>query len=323
MHPEPSPESPEARLSALERARAEGRRLLSEQQTSLKVIKRTLIGVYNDGFIHAGNLAYLALLSLFPFFITATALASLFGQSEGGVQVLKAFLQTVPPAVGAVIQGPIEQVVQARTGPLLWVGALVGLWTVGSLIETLRDILRRAYGVQSERPFWENRLGSIGMIILAVLLMMLSFSATVLLTGAQEIIQRALPQFGPQTGLQFGDVLGQLALARLVPALGLFTALYLLFYFLTPRAYRTRAFPKWPGAVFTTLWWLGVTALLPIALGSVLSYDLTYGSMAGVMVALFFFFLVGLGLVIGAELNAALAEPEKARFAAQIVPDGE
>ena len=43
-----------------------------------------------------------------------------------------------------------------------------------------------------------------------------------------------------------------------------------------------------------------------------LSYDLTYGSMAGVMIVLFFFYLIGLGVVIGAELNAALAEsPEE------------
>ncbi len=37
-------------------------------------------------------------------------------------------------------------------------------------------------------------------------------------------------------------------------------------------------------------------------------YDLTYGSLAGVMVVLIFFFMVGLGVVMGAELNAALAE---------------
>ncbi|HCY01845.1 MAG TPA: ribonuclease BN, partial [Erythrobacter sp.] len=42
------------------------------------------------------------------------------------------------------------------------------------------------------------------------------------------------------------------------------------------------------------------------------AYDLTYGGLAGVMIVLFFFWLVGLGVVIGAELNAALAEtPEE------------
>jgi membrane protein len=55
------------------------------------------------------------------------------------------------------------------------------------------------------------------------------------------------------------------------------------------------------------MWWLGLTALLPVFLSSVSNYDLTYGSLAGVMVALIFFYLIGLGLVTGAQLNAALA----------------
>ena len=38
-----------------------------------EVTKRAAIGVFNDGFIHAGNLAYLALMTVFPFFITAAA----------------------------------------------------------------------------------------------------------------------------------------------------------------------------------------------------------------------------------------------------------
>ena len=59
---------------------------------------------------------------------------------------------------------------------------------------------------------------------------------------------------------------------------------------------------------FVTVWWLATTALLPAALSSLGGYDLTYGSLAGVMIALIFFFVIGLGVVIGAELNAALAE---------------
>ena len=43
------------------------------------------------------------------------------------------------------------------------------------------------------------------------------------------------------------------------------------------------------------------------------SYDLTYGSLAGVMISLFFFWLVGFGMVVGAELNAALAESPEER----------
>jgi membrane protein len=109
------------------------------------------------------------------------------------------------------------------------------------------------------------------------------------------------------------DLVGLLNLFRVVPALMLFGALYLIFYSLTPKRYRTRTCPKWPGPLFVTVWWLATTALLPVVLSSLGGYDLTYGSLAGVIIGLTFFFIVGLGVVIGAELNAALAEtPEEA-----------
>ena len=60
-----------------------------------------------------------------------------------------------------------------------------------------------------------------------------------------------------------------------------------------------------------TIWWLATTAVLPRALSSLGSYDLTYGSLAGVIIALFFFFIIGLGVSVGAQLNAALAEPSE------------
>ena len=50
--------------------------------TAWEVIKRVAVGVYNDGFIHAGNLAYLSIVALFPFFIVAAAVAHLLGQGQ-------------------------------------------------------------------------------------------------------------------------------------------------------------------------------------------------------------------------------------------------
>jgi len=96
-----------------------------------------------------------------------------------------------------------------------------------------------------------------------------------------------------------------------------------LFLSLTPEPYRGKSYPKWPGALLVTIWWMGVSMGLPWVLRLFFAYDLTYGSFAGVMIVLFFFWLVGLGMVVGAELNAALAvTPEEAEEWADS-PDGE
>ncbi|MDQ4087664.1 MAG: YihY/virulence factor BrkB family protein [Pseudomonadota bacterium] len=298
-----SPESPEARRKRLARAKARFghiRENLRPGTRGWEIIKRVAIGVYNDGFIHAGNLAYLAILSIFPFVIVAAAVARLFGQTEEGMNAVNALLQTMPKDVADVLQRPIRDVLEARSGGLLWLGALVGLWTTGSFIETIRDIIRRAYGVTYSRPFWEYRLGSAGMIIVAVIMAMLAFASSILLSSVQQFIVNLVPGAS--------ELVGLLTVLRAAPALVLFGALYLLFYTLTPKRYRVGSCPKWPGAAFVAGWWVLTTALLPVALTSLGGYDLTYGSLAGVIIALFFFFIIGLGLVIGAELNAALAE---------------
>jgi len=299
-----SPLSPEQRRKRLASASAafgpDVARRLKPRHYIWEVVKRVAVGVYNDGFIHAGNLAYLSILALFPFIILAAAMAHLLGQGQDAQLTVANVLARLPRNVAATLREPIHEVLEARTGPLLWFGALVGLWTATSFIETIRDILRRAYGVKFCAPFWEYRLGSILLILGAVLLLMIAFAASATLSLAHQLIERWFP-------LAQG-IASTLGIYRLVPAATLFFTFYVLFYALTPSRYRKHGCRKWPGALFITLWWLATVEILPNALGLLGGYSLTYGSLAGVMIALLFFFVVGLGVVIGAELNAALAE---------------
>ncbi len=265
----------------------------------VEVTKRVAVGVYSDGFIHAGNFAYLSLVSLFAFCVVAAAIAGAVGQTESGLALIEAFFVTVPPSVGAALKEPIESAMTARSGPLLWLSAAVSLWTAASLIETFRDVLYRSYGAAPSRAFWHYRSGSLGAIIASVVLAMVAFSAQVVVTAVEDLVYRYIPTAQM--------VSGYFAWGRIIPFITLFVAIYVIFVGLTPTKYRSSAFPKWPGPALVSMWWLGLTALLPVFLSSVSNYDLTYGSLAGVMVALIFFYLIGLGLVTGAQLNAALA----------------
>ncbi|MFL6801461.1 MAG: YihY/virulence factor BrkB family protein, partial [Sphingomicrobium sp.] len=126
------------------------------------------------------------------------------------------------------------------------------------------------------------------------------FAASVALSSLHHVLVQWFP-FAEGVGSSLG-------VYRLVPAATLFFTFYVLFFALTPARYRGRDCRKWPGAVLVTVWWLATAEVLPWALGLLGGYSLTYGSLAGVMIALLFFFAVGLGVVMGAELNAALAE---------------
>jgi membrane protein len=299
------PQSPEERRKRLAQARAKFGsdvvELFRPHHPVWEAIKRIALGVYEDGFIYAGNLAYVAILALFPFFIVATAITGLLGETAAGRETVAAFMEQLPPNVAQVLAAPLQEVLTARTGPLLWIGAVVGLWTTASFIETVRDILRRAYGVPYSRPFWEYRLGSIALIIAAVLVLMTALGASVALASLHHLVVHLMPF---SRGL--ADTLG---IYRLAPAGALYFTFYFLFLALTPARYRAVRYRKWPGALLVTAWWLATVELLPETIGLLGGYSLTYGSLAGVMIALLFFFVAGLGVVVGAELNAALAEP--------------
>ena len=281
----------------------------------LEIIRRVAVGAWNDGFIHAGNLAYMSMLAIFPFFILGAAVLSAVGDEADRTATVSAVQAALPPSVGNVIGPAARDAIAARTGWLLWIGSIIALWTVSSLVETIRDILRRAYGTQPTTRFLWHRLGSTGIILGAMVLLLLALMAQVMIGTAEEAIEVWAPQLG--------DVLNALSISRVVPALVAYFAIYMLFLTLTPAAYKTRRYPKWPGALAVTCCWVVVTLAFPPVIHSMFSYSLTYGSLAGIMIALFFFWLIGLGVVVGAELNAALAHTPEEDSAVEQVETGQ
>ena len=186
------------------------------------VLVKTIAGSWRDGFVHAGNIAYLSLLTLFPFFIVVASIAGILGRTDDGLLAVQTFLHTLPRDVATLIAKPIRDVIAARSNSgLLTFGIIVTLWTVSGFIETIRDIIRRSYEAIASVPVWRYRLASVLLIIGAVMLMIVAFVAQVLLTGAEEFVFRLFP-------LADG-VLRWLGIGRLAPALTLFVALYLVF----------------------------------------------------------------------------------------------
>lgn len=61
------------------------------------------------------------------------------------------------------------------------------------------------------------------------------------------------------------------------------------------------------GAFLTAFWWQMVSMILPIALNNMLDYNRSYGGLAGSVIVLIYFWIIGLGLVVGIHLNATLA----------------
>ncbi len=261
------------------------------------LIRRVVGHTLGDGAIHAGNLAYLSVVTLFPLVILLMATAAVFGQTEAGLQAIVSFVDALPERAAEVVMPVIEEVLAERTGLLLWVGGLIALWTVSNFVQTIRDIIRRAYEADAERGFVVERLQAIGGTLLAMLLVLVAVLSQVVLMVTLRAAELLLPL---EIALPRWLDLPQL----ITPAL-IFLSLWGLFHILTPK--RWRHVRSWPGAAVTTAAWLGGVYLMGPLIQRFTNMSLTYGALSGLMLMMLFFYVVGFALVLGAQLNAALA----------------
>ena len=262
-----------------------------------RILIDTAAGTLEHGFTHAGNLAYLSLVTLFPFVILFAAVAGQLGRTSDGLSAVNGFLSALPQGVADLVAPAVRDVLAApATGGVVTFGLLVALWTTSGVLVTLRSIVQQAYGKPSEMPFWRWRLLGIAEVLGLVIVVLTAFAAQVAVTGAETFVYRLMPLAA--------EVFPALGLQRIVPAVLLFAALWGLFTVLCPRVFRVA--PLWPGALVTTAAWTATTLVLPRALTLFGDYALTYGSLAGVIIALLYFYIIGLGLVLGAQFNAAV-----------------
>jgi len=252
----------------------------------------------NHGMAAAGNMAFLTMLSLFPFIIFLVALSGFLGQTERGLEAITFLFSVLPPEVSAVIDGPIKGII-ANTGPRILTGSILfAVWTAALGVEAARDALIKAFGRQNANAAWIRRLESLAIIIFGAVSVIIAMSVQVLGPPLLMAAGNHVPDFVTGGVEALWDYL-----SLLVSPAVILLGLYAMFLSLTPR--KVVKASRLPGTLFTLAVLLATAKGLSVYLKYVDNYDLTYGSLAGVVILQLFCFLVSIGFVIGAELNAS------------------
>jgi len=266
-----------------------------------QILKSAIIGFFSHGAaLIAGHLAFMLLLTLFPFLVFLVALAGFIGNTEAGTVIVAFIFENMPEHVAAVFEGPILEVLQELRGGLLTLGIAGALWTAASALEGARAGVERAFGQRSAIPFWRRRLESVALVAVGGALLVLGSTSLLL---APVLWQDAASSLG------FND-LPPMEMGPWRTAFGIFSvfALVSALYAMLP-AER----PAWrcifPGAAITLLLWGSAIAVFSFYLRNFGAYDVTYGSLGGVVIAMIFFYLLGAIFLFGAEINAAIARP--------------
>ena len=253
--------------------------------------------VADNGLGLAAQLAYYFFFALFPALLVGIALASFFPLEHFLDRAVSALAGVVPEDIIRIVQDQMRKISEGGDGGILTFGLLVAVWSSSAAMVGLIDALNRAYDIEEGRPWWKVRLLAVGLTIVWAAFILVAFALVLIGPTAAEYVARSTG-LGPIFEWTWKILQWPLVLALVSFGTGFV-------HYFAPDAEQ-----RWvwitPGAVLTTVLWLVGSLGFKLYVTSYASYTETYGAIGGVMVLLLWFYLTGLVVLAGAELNAEI-----------------
>ncbi len=264
---------------------------------------------YDDCMGMAAQIAFYLLLSLFPFLLFLLSLISFLPIPNLERELLAALSESLPLESYGLVADNVQSLFSTRRQELLGFGLLASLYTGSMGIGALITTINRAYNIRPRRTLPHQKALAIALTVVLSAIMLLSTVIVVFGPSATHAIFQHL-------GLA-GDAHNAWTRLRLVVVFALNLLTLSILYYWGPEA---RQQFRWilPGAVTSTLLWIGASSLFRLFVRNFGSYEVTYGSITAVIVLMAYFWLLGLIFLLGAEINALMKrmdahEPDRAR----------
>jgi membrane protein len=262
------------------------------------LLKRTARETSDDDCLGlAAQLAYYFFLALFPAILFVVALASFFPLTNFIDEIVRALQPVAPGELLTFLEEQLRRISDANDGGILTLGVLGAIWSSSAAMVAIIGALNRAYDIEEGRPWWRVRLTAIGLTSALAVLILMSFS---LIVVGPAVAERLASTFGLGVVFEWTWTILQWPVAFFLVS----TAVGLIYY-LAPDAEQDWVWIT-PGAVVGTLLWVGASLLFKIYVAHFADYNATYGAVGGVMVLLVWFYISGLAILVGAEMNAEI-----------------
>jgi membrane protein len=257
----------------------------------------------------AAMLSFYFILSTFPLLLFLVALLGLMLQSDQTLhKALHEYLAKLAPAsASGLMDGTLQQIQQGSGRGTLSIGLVFSLWVASTGLTALMDALNAAYGVEESRTWWKRRLIALALSIGSALLM----AAAILLLGFGAHLVALLQG---HSGAHNGWVKPVWTVLRYVLLLGFLVVAFNLLYMYAPNVSHRKWRWLMPGSVLGVALWVLASYGFKLYLTLFNSYNLTYGSIAAVIILLLWFHLTAIAILLGGELNSEIEQgAEKAR----------
>jgi membrane protein len=263
-----------------------------------ELLKRTSRDAMEDDVLGlAAQLAYYFFLALFPAILFVFALTSFLPVSDVLGRGVQAMAPLLPPEVLTFLTDQLTRVADAESGGILTLGIVGAVWSSSAAVVAIIDTLNAAYDIEEGRPWWKVRLLAIGLTLALAALILIALGLIVAGPEVAEYLGRTVG-FGAAFESSWKILQWPLAFFLVSTAFGVV-------YYFAPDAEQDWVWIT-PGAVLGTVVWLAVSLGFRFYVTNFTDYNATYGTVGGVVVLLLWFYISGIAILVGAELNAEI-----------------
>ena len=263
------------------------------------LLKRTMKEAVADDIPNlAAQQAYYFFFALFPALLALISFASFF-PIHNLVDELVGALSRVAPnkEVITLITDQLQKISGTGAGGILTIAFLFTLWSTSTAVVSLVTTLNAAYDITEGRPWWKVRLLAIGLTIGLALFILVSMT---LIVAGPALAQRLAEWMHLGPAFKWTWLILQWPVVFVLIA----TAIAMLYYF-APDAEQHWVWIT-PGSVLATVLWVAISLGFKFYLSRAGDTYATYGVIGSVMVLMLWFYLSGIAILLGAELNAEI-----------------
>ena len=263
-----------------------------------ELVRRTWREAFDDDVLGlAAQLSYYFFLALFPAILFLLALASFFPLSNLTDDIGRLLGPVVSPQVLALIQEQMRRLANNEDGGLLTFGVVGALWSSSAALVSIVGALNRAYDITEGRPWWKVRGIAVALTFAVAGIVLVGLS---LVLAGPTLAERLGAATGWGAPFEWTWLILQWPLVFAIVAFGIG-----LMYYFGPDAEQDWVWIT-PGAVLATILWFVGSLLFKIYVSKFTDYEGSYGTVGAVIVVLLWFYVSGLAILIGAELNAEI-----------------
>ena len=275
------------------------------QGVSVRVIaKRTWDAMFNDNLLgHSAELGYWFLFALFPTLVSASSILGLAVRRASGNsdRLLHYMSLVVPPSAYSIVLETFNQITARSTGRKVTFGFAIALWAASVGFSAIQDSMNTVYKVKETRPYWKARCAAV--LISTVLSLLITAILGALL--AADFFARLISLHIARHALS-DPVAIAIRIFGWTVATGLLALLFALIYYWAPDVQHRQWRWLTPGGAIGILGWILASIGLRIYLHFFNTYSATYGSLGAVIILLTWFYLSGLMLLLGGEVNSEI-----------------